>query len=166
MRVLASAVLVTCLAGTACGAREDTRQNVSKALEQANLPSVDVDVDRESKIVHLKGTVGTMADRTRAEEVANAAVGTSGRVLNELTVEALNGTAASPDEEILNTLDRLVDEDPVLRERDVNFEVQNGAVTAKGEVRSAAERNKVTQIVKAAPGVKDFANALEIRPEH
>jgi osmotically-inducible protein OsmY len=52
-----------------------------------------------------------------------------------------------------------------LKERDVNFEVVNGVVTIKGEVRSAQEKNRVTQIVKAAPGVKDFANALEIQPE-
>lgn len=163
---VASAVLLTCVVALGCERRVDTRENVSKALEEANLPSVAVDVDDDARVVHLKGTVGTMADRTRAEEVAAAAVGTSGRVLNELTVEALDGgTAGDPDSRILDALDRIVDEDPVLRERDVNFTVTNGAVTVTGEVRSAAEKNKVTQIVKAAPGVKDFANALEIRPE-
>jgi osmotically-inducible protein OsmY len=60
----------------------------------------------------------------------------------------------------------MIDDDPVLRERDINLEISNGVVTVKGEVRSAQERNRVTQIVKAAPGVKDFANALEIKPEY
>jgi osmotically-inducible protein OsmY len=107
-----------------------------------------------------------MSDRTRAEEVASAAVGTSGRVLNELTVEGLNAdTADDLDDDIHDTLDRMIDNDPVLKERNVNFEVHNGAVTVKGEVRNAEEKNRVGQIVKAAPGVKDFANALEIRPE-
>ena len=93
-------------------------------------------------------------------------MGTSGRVLNELTVEGLNTeTADDFDDDMQDTLDRMVDNDPVLRERDINFEVTNGAVVASGEVRSAEEKNRVTQIVKAAPGVKDFANALEIRPE-
>ena len=161
-----SAILVTCALALACGGREDTKENVAKALEQANLQNVAVDVDKESNIVHLKGTVGTMSDRTRAEEVASAAVGTSGRVLNELTVEGLNTeTADDLDEDIEDALDRMVDDDPVLRERDINFEVANGVVTVKGEVRSAKEKNQVTQIVKAAPGVKDFANALEIHPE-
>jgi osmotically-inducible protein OsmY len=158
--VLASAWLV------ACGGGPDTKDNVQKALEQANIGNVAVDVDDDSNIVHLKGTVGTMSDRTRAEEVAAAAVGTSGRVLNELTVEGLNAENADDlDGQVLDTLDRMVDDDPVLRERDVNFEVVNGAVTITGEVRSAEEKNRVGQIVKAAPGVKDFANALEIRPE-
>ena len=165
MKVIAitSAILLTC---AACGGREDTKANVSKALEQANLPQVAVDVDEKSQIVHLKGTVGTMSDRTRAEEVAAAAVGTSGRVLNELTVEGLNtDTADDLDGDIEDALDRMVDDDPVLRERDINFEVANGVVTVKGEVRSAKEKNQVTQILKAAPGVKDFANGLEIHPE-
>jgi osmotically-inducible protein OsmY len=161
-----SAVIVLCAVVASCGGRPNTKENVTKALEQANLPNVEVDVDDEANIVHLKGTVGSMSDRTRAEEVAGAAVGTTGRVLNELTVEGLNtGTAGSLDDEVRDTLDRMVDEDPVLRERDINFEVANGIVTVKGEVRNAEEKNKVTQIVKAAPGVKDFANALEIRPE-
>ena len=75
-----SAILLTCVLALACSGREDTKENVAKALEQANLKSVAVDVDKQSNIVHLKGTVGTMSDRTRAEEVAAAAVGTSGRV--------------------------------------------------------------------------------------
>lgn len=161
-----SAILLTCVLALACGQREDTKENVAKALEQANLQNVAVDVDKDSNIVHLKGTVGTMSDRTRAEEVAAAAVGTSGRVLNELTVEGLNTeTADDLDDDIEDALDRMVDDNPVLRERDINFEVTNGVVTVKGEVRSAKEKDQVTQIVKAAPGVKDFANALEIHAE-
>jgi len=42
--------------------------------------------------------------------------------------------------------------------------VHNGVVTVKGEVRTAEEKNKVTELVRAAPGVKDMANALEIKP--
>jgi hyperosmotically inducible periplasmic protein len=161
-----SAVLVTCLLAAACGGRQQTKEDVTKALQQANLPHVAVDVDHDAQIVHLKGTVGTMSDRTRAEEVAAAAVGTTGRVLNELTVEGLNtDTADDFDDDIRDTLDRMLDNDSVLKERDVNFEVANGVVTITGEVRSAQEKNRVSQIVKAAPGVKDFANALEIHPE-
>jgi osmotically-inducible protein OsmY len=164
--VLTCAVLWIGGLAIACGGREDTQGNVQKALEQANIPNVAVDVDEDANIVHLKGTVGSMTDRTRAEEVASAAVGTSGRVLNEITVEGLNDeTADDLDDEVLDALDRMLDADPVLRERDISFEVSNGAVVARGEVRSAEEKNRVSQIVKAAPGVKDFANALEIRSE-
>ena len=46
----------------------------------------------------------------------------------------------------------------------MNFEVANGMVVVKGWVRSAAERTRVEELAKAAPGVKDVANALEIKP--
>ena len=59
----------------------------------------------------------------------------------------------------------MVDRDQVLRDRDVDFDVNNGVVTVKGEVRTAAEKNKVSEHRQVGtPGVKDFANALEIKP--
>ena len=156
-------VFVTTLA---CDRAPETKDNVRKALEQANLQTVQVDVDDQANIVHLQGTVGTLADRTRAHEIATAVVGTSGRVLNELTVEGL--AERRPDDvdgRLTDALDAQLDEDPVLRERDVTIHVASGMVTIAGEVRTAAERNRVEQIVKAAPGVKAVANNLDIRPE-
>ena len=56
----------------------------------------------------------------------------------------------------------MVDDDKVLKDRDVHFDVTNGVVTVKGEVQSASEKTRVTELVRSAPGVKDMANALEI----
>jgi osmotically-inducible protein OsmY len=150
----------------ACDRAPHTEDNVRKALEQADIDAVQVDVDDEANIVHLQGTVGKMADRTRANEIATAVVGTSGRVLNELTVEGLTNRGAGDfDGQITDALDKMIDNDPILRERDVNIEVANGMVAITGEVRTAGEKNKVEQLVKAAPGVKDVANGLQIRGE-
>jgi osmotically-inducible protein OsmY len=150
--------------GIGCGRAPDTEENVRKALDQANMQVVQVEVDDDANIVHLKGTVETMGDRTRAEEVASATVGTTGRVLNELTVKGLNDeTAGDLDDEIDETLNRTLNNDPVLKERDVDFRVANGMVTITGEVASADEKTRVEQLVKAAPGVKDVANGLEIK---
>jgi hyperosmotically inducible protein len=161
-RPLLCALLCGALA-VACGRTTDTKANVEKALEQANIEHVDVDVDRESNIVHLKGTVDTMTARTRAEEIANAAAGTSGRVLNEFTVEGLDAGAAEIDDRIEERLDHMLDNDPVLKERDINFDVNNGMVNITGEVRSADEKRRVGQMVAAVPGVKDVANGLAVR---
>jgi osmotically-inducible protein OsmY len=159
-----AAVVVALAVG--CRQAPATEDNVRKALEQANIPSVEVAVDDNENIVHLKGVVETMADRTRAQEVASAAVGTSGEVLNELLVAGLNDRNASDfDGRIQDALDRMLDADAVLKERDVNFEVHNGMVAIKGEVRTAEEKNRVGRIAKAAPGVKDVANGLEVKPE-
>jgi len=147
----------------ACHRAPDTKDTLRKALDQANMHQVDVKVDDNERIVHLKGTVASMSERSRAEEVADAVVGTSGRVLNELTVKGLNDTTADDlDGAISKNLDRMIDNDPTLKQRDINFEVTNGMVAIKGEVRSADEKNRVGEMTKAAAGVKDVANGLKI----
>ena len=160
------ALAVAACGGTGCHRGPDVEGNVRKALDQANMQEVAVEVDGESSIVHLKGTVGSMAVRSRAQEVADAVVGTSGRVLNELTVKGLNDTTADDlDGQIRRGLDKMIDNDPALNQRDVNFEVANGMVTINGEVRTVDEKNRVGEMTKAAPGVKDVANGLQIKPE-
>ena len=160
--VCVTAVVAACLAA-ACHRAPDTKDTLRKALDQANMSQVDVKVDNDEHIVHLKGVVESMAERSRAQEVADAVVGTSGRVLNELSVKGLNDkTANDLDGEIHKNLDRVIDDDPVLKQRDINFDVANGMVAIKGTVRSADEKNRVGDITKAAPGVKDVANGLHI----
>jgi osmotically-inducible protein OsmY len=157
-------VALSCI-GAACHRGPDTEGTVRKALDQANMQQVAVKVDDDEHIVHLRGTVGSMAERSRAQEVADAVVGTSGRVLNELSVRGINDTTAGAlDDDIRKNLDRTIDNDPTLKQRDINFEVVNGVVTIKGEVSSADEKNRVGDLTKAAPGVKDVANGLQIEP--
>src|SRR6185295_7009589 len=145
-------------------ARPNPTDNAERALKDARLDHVKFDWDKDARVGHLKGTVDTAAEKSRAEEVVNAAVGTTGRVVNEVTIEGVNEhTTDDLDGRIRSDLKRAVSDDPVLRDRDINFDVNNGAVTVKGDVRTAAEKNKVTDIVKAEPGVKDMANALEIK---
>lgn len=160
-RCVATALIVL---AAAC-ARTDTEGNVRKALDEANMKSVDVYVNDDS-IVHLTGTVGTLSERTRAEEIASAAVGTTGRVVNELTVEALEEPPDDPDGQLTHALDRLIDADPVLRERDVNITVASGAVTITGEVRTDAERRRVASLLRGAPGVASLTNQLQIHTDH
>ena len=159
------AAVVAASVGAGCHRGPDTKGNLRKALDQANMQQVDVKVDDDEHIVHLKGVVGSMADRSLAQEVADAVVGTSGRVLNELAVKGLNDTTAGAlDDDIKENLDKMIDNDPTLKQRDINFEVVNGMVTVKGDVRSADEKNRVGEMTKAAPGVKDVANGLQIEP--
>jgi len=155
------------LAAGACSTSEvpDPSDQTKQALSDASIKGVDVDWDKEARVAHLKGTVDSPTERERAEQVASTAVGTSGKVLNEVTIENVNDqTADNMDGRIRSDLNEMVDRDQVLRDRDIDFDVNNGVVTVKGEVRTTTEKNKVSDLVKAAPGVKDFANALEIKP--
>ena len=162
------------LGAGACSRAEvpDPTDRTEQALEQANITDVDVEWDREARIAHLKGTVDDARERQRAEEVASTAVGTAGKVLNEIEVGAettgTSGHSAVGDDmdgRLHDALDDLVESDPVLRDRDIDFDVNNGAVTVKGDVRSTAEKAKVSEIIQGVPGVKDFANALEVKPQ-
>src|SRR4051812_39731169 len=153
--------MVLALGATACNRGPDPEDQVAKALKDAQLNDVKVDWDQDAHIAHLKGTVDQATDRQRAEDLANAAVGTSGRVLNEVTIKNVNDTIADDmDGGIRSHLKDMIAKDRQLKHDDINFDVNNGVVTVKGSVASAAEKNRVTQIVKAAPGVKDMANAL------
>ena len=164
-RVCTAMVVAAVCFGSACHRAADTKGTLRKALDQANMHQVEVKVDNDEHIVHLKGMVGSMAERSRAEEVADAVVGTSGRVLNEVTVKGLNDTTADDlDGDIRKNLDRMIDNDPTFKQRDINFEVTNGMVAIKGEVRTVDEKNRVGDMTKAAPGVKDVANGLQIEP--
>lgn|SRR5215813_1384635 len=163
-----SALALTCALGVAgaCNRGPDPEQQVEKALKDAQLSDVKVDWDKEARVAHLKGTVAVATDKQRAEDVATAAVGTSGRVLNEVTVKNVDDrTAGSMDADIAKQLKQAISDDPVLRDRDIDFDVNNGVVTVKGEVRTAEEKTKVGEIVRGAPGVKDLANSLEIKPK-
>ena len=158
-----SALLVAAPLSYACNRGPDVKDEVQQSLKQANIEDVNVDYDRNEKVVHLKGTVDSAAERQRAEDVATQAVGTSGTVLNELTIEDVNETTAdNMDGQIRDRLAEAVDRDATLKDRNIDFDVNNGVVTVKGTVRSEGEKTRVSDIVKNAPGVKDFANGLEI----
>ena len=164
MKKLSLATAVVAIAIGACNRAPDPSAGAEKALKDANLADVKVDWDRDARVAHLKGSVDSPTDRQRAEDVATAAVGTTGKVLNELTIKGVNDRSAGDfDGQIKRTLKRMINDDPMLRDRDVDFDVNNGAVTVKGTVQTAAEKARVTQLVQAAPGVKEFANALEIK---
>jgi hyperosmotically inducible protein len=150
----------------ACSRTPEAEENVRKALDEADIEEVEVYVDEEATVVHLAGTVETLADRTRAGEIAAATVGTTGRVINELTVQALEVPPDDPDEQLTSALDRLIDKDATLRERDVNVHVDDGRVTVTGEVRTAAEKERVSSLIKGAAGVIAIDNQLQLHTEH
>lgn len=160
-----SAVLTFTVALFGCNKAPDTKQQVADALKKNNVEHVDVNYDRDSKVVHLQGEVESAADKARAEQIANQVVGTSGRVLNEVTVKGPNTeNADNLDGAIRDTLNERVDNDTILKERDINFDVNNGAVEIKGSVASAAEKTRVGEMVRSVNGVRDVANALEVKP--
>ena len=82
-------MVMTAVLAVGCARTDETAELISGTLEQSSIQGVKVSVDREPRLVHLTGTVETLADRARAEKLATAIVGATGRVRNELQVDGL-----------------------------------------------------------------------------
>ena len=151
----------------ACNRGPDPKEQVSDQLKTANIHDVNVDYDRDARVVHLKGAVDSAAERSRAEQIAQRAVGTSGTVANELTVKGVTDrTADDHDGDIRSELKAKVDNDTALKNRDINFDVNNGVVTIKGDVATPAEKQKVGQMAQSTQHVKEVVNSLDVKPDN
>jgi hyperosmotically inducible periplasmic protein len=164
--VLACVLALALGASSACSRTSDTKAQVDKALSDANLNNVHTTYDKDGNVVHLQGTVDNAETRQRAEQVATDAVGTSGKVLDELKIQGMDEKPADDRDKLIeDTLKDQVSQDQVLRDRNITFDVSSGAVTIKGDVRTQGERQKVGQIVTAVSGVSQVANELEVKPK-
>src|SRR5258708_3029000 len=119
--VSAAVLLVGGVALVSCSKNTpDPKDKVSTALKNAKIQNVDVGYDKDGRVVHLKGTVDSTTERTRAVQVAERAVGTSGKILNEVTVKGVDAkTADDNDGRIKTLLKDKVDLDANLRDRDI-----------------------------------------------
>ena len=98
----------------------------------------------DEKALHLKGEVEQAADKARAEELAKQVVGTSGRVVNEVTVE---GTHAEATDEYEEQLDRAFKEDDEWDKDklDLTFDSKAGVVTITGDAPTEVAKQRVEQ---------------------
>jgi osmotically-inducible protein OsmY len=163
---LGSVAAAVMIATAACGPRTpDYEKTADDALSTAALDKVEADYDRDAKTIHLTGSVDTENERQRAADVVQKAVGDGAQIANEVTV-------ANKDEDIANDFDgaletrlnELVDNEADLKDDNIDFNANNGVVTITGAVMSAAERDKVGDIARSQPGVKDVVNSLEVKP--
>jgi osmotically-inducible protein OsmY len=150
-----------------CAERAETnyQAKVNDELKAAKLDDVRADWKADEKTLHLKGEVERAADKARAEELAKLAVGTSGRVVNEVTVEGTNAEAM--DDQLEEQLDRSFKEDDEWDKDklDLTFDAKAGVVTITGDAPSEALKKRVEEKVKSIEGVKDVVNNLEVKAE-
>src|SRR6476659_5609951 len=171
-KILKSVALAAALAAapmtTACNRAADSPDfegRVSDSLKTAKIDDVKADWKADEKALHLSGEVERAADKARAEQLAQQVVGTSGRVVNEVTVEGTN--ADDVDRRIEKDLDAAFKEDDEWDKDhlDLSFNSKAGVVTVKGDAPSQASKDRVTAAVRKVAGVKDVVNDLEIKPE-
>jgi osmotically-inducible protein OsmY len=173
MRVHTVVVALTLALGlAACEGGErgpDVGGQANEALHEQNLRHVAVVWDGGSDVLHLTGEVRSAEERERAQEVVRQAVGEHVQIANELVVHGYAATAGDidddRDEEIRQHLEEAVENDPVLKDRPVEFRVNNRVVTITGNVRTVQERNQAHQLARTAKGVGEVVNALEVKPD-
>jgi osmotically-inducible protein OsmY len=143
--------------------REITDESIRVALENAlsRDPGVDaqlVDVQVKEGIVSLDGHVETIRSRDRAGELAEAMRGVRA-VENGLEVRP----TSRPDEEIRQDVLAAIQDDPVLDDKHIKVEVQEGRVRLTGEADSWGHRQLFSEALTGVRGARDIANSLEVR---
>ena len=158
------ALLTSASVVTACADRDraDYQARVNDDLKANKLDDVRADWKQDEKALHLKGEVQQASDKTRAEELAKQVVGTSGRVVNEVTVEGTNAEAM--DDQLEQRLDQAFKEDDEWDKDklDLTFDSKAGVVTITGDAPTEVAKARVEQKVRTIPGVKDVVNNLEV----
>lgn len=167
---ISSALVALAIALTlACSDRPpkapDVTSDIRHSLDQAGLNDVSVSQDRDKGVVTLKGKAATDDDKARAESIAKSVAG-SEVVSNEIGVRP-NGeesTARKVDSDLDSGIDKNLDAMLVQHKmkRDVRYDVNNGVVTLKGDVRSQAQRDSVEKMAGQVPNVKQVVNQLEV----
>lgn len=165
MKISVMVVAIGALLGAvACGPeRADYDNAAQQALNREGFENLSTSYDDTNKVLHVRGTVMTEAEREKAGAVARGAVAPGAQVANEVTVARKADTADDLDSGLSTRLDNLIEEDAVLSAADIDFDVKNGVVTITGRVASADQKDRVGKIASEQPGVKDVVNSLEIR---
>ena len=126
-----------------------------KALDES-----DIDVDIKTGMVTLNGTVVTAAGRDRAVAIAKATDGVKGVTSNLRIAPAASATS---DGIIKAKIYGQLMTDRALEGSDVDVDVDNGVVTLKGHVRSAAGQTRAAAIAKGTAGVKSVTDNLTVK---
>src|SRR5437588_8151324 len=143
------------------------KDNVKKALEQADLKDVTVDEDRDKNTITLGGTVHSENAKQQAAEVAKAAAGNR-IIANEVAVRPVG--AESESKTISSNLDGGIEKNfkaalvaKGLDKQHIRFDAKNGVLTLKGRVDSPAQRQEAQQVAASVPNVQQVLNEIEVK---
>jgi osmotically-inducible protein OsmY len=124
------------------------------------VPEHLVDVETIDGIVKLTGSISNILAKEKAEEIASAVRGVKG-VINELEVRTEN----VPDQELRNHIINMFNQDPVIKDFNLNVEVNNGHVILTGLVTSWSEEQLALDVAKSVSGVKSVEDRINFSYE-
>lgn len=142
------------------------KDQVKKALQQADLQNVTVDEDRGKNLITLGGTVHSVDNKTKAMEVAKAAA--PNRVIaNEISVQPVDQEGAA--KKISKDVDTAIEKEyqAVLianhLDKGVHYHAKNGVLTLTGHVDTPDDRAAAQQLASSVPNVQQVINELQVQ---
>lgn len=142
------------------------KDNVKKALQQADLQNVTVNEDRGKNLITLGGTVHSPDSKTKAMDVAKSAA--PNRVIaNEISVQPVDQESAA--KKISSDVDTAIEKEyqAVLianhLDHGVRYHAKNGVLTLTGKVDTPDDRQTAQQLASSVPNVQQVINELQVK---
>ena len=164
-----SFVISTLLLTLACSHRDNVsyKDDVKKALEQAELKDVTVSEDQDKNTITLGGTVHSDEAKTKAVDVAKAAANTR-IIANEISVQPVGSESEAKD--VASNLDDAIEKNykaalisSGLEKQHVSFKAKNGVLTLTGSVHNANDRQHAEKLAAGIPNVQQVLNQIAVR---
>ena len=143
------------------------KDQVQKALEQADLKDVTVSEDRDKNTITLGGKLHSEEAKTQAGRVAQSAAGN--RVIaNEISVQPVGSESQARD--VASNLDDGIEKNykaelisKRLDKQHIRFDAKNGVLTLKGSVQTDAERQEAQTLAHNTPNVQQVVNQIDVK---
>lgn len=144
------------------GGEKPTDKEISEAVEwnimlNATTPSYMIDIESNSGIVTLSGSVNNILAKDRAVKIAQTIKGVRG-VIDKITVDAPERQDMSLEKDIVEAL--IVD--PATDSYEILVDADDGIVTLEGNVDSWQEKQLSEFVAKGIKGVKEVKNNIRI----
>jgi hyperosmotically inducible periplasmic protein len=162
-------LLASVLLMVACSHRDNVsyKEDVKKALEQAELKDVTVSEDQDKNTITLGGTVHSVDAKAKAADVAKGAA--NPRIIaNEISVQPVGSESEAKD--VASNLDDAIEKNykavlisSGLEKQQVSFKAKNGVLTLTGSVHNANERQHAEKLAARVPNVQQVLNQIEVR---
>jgi osmotically-inducible protein OsmY len=153
----------------ACSHRDNVsyKDDVKKALEQADLKDVTVSEDQDKNTITLGGKVHSSDAKAKAVDVAKTAANTR-IIANEISVQPVGSESQAKD--VASNLDDGIEKDykaalisSGLDKQHVRFKANNRVLTLTGNVHNTNERQQAERLAAGIPNVQQVLNQIEVR---
>jgi hyperosmotically inducible protein len=136
-----------------------------KLLTTDGAGGMAVKVETKDGVVTLHGSVGTAAERSRADEVARQVGGVkSVKNLVQVVPEARKTAVQAHDSEIKDKVKKRLEAHPELKDVSVTS-VDKGVVLLTGKTDTLRQALEAVEVVADVPGVRTISNQITIREE-